>query len=262
VQKFTTVAIVVYGLLMGRARQQAHTAHARRATAATKAEKAFTVDADGFTATSYYLDNDKATGILHREHGPAFVRTGPEGSSVEYYDNGLLSRADGPASVVVSADGTRTEKYYWGGALTRGNSTSREELPAVIITSADGARVEERYYEDGLLHREGFEPIIVVTTRTHRDDIDPGSADYVEETVVVSEYENGYRTEQHLRDGILHREDGPALIRTLVDGGIEETWHRDGLLHREDGPALIEIRADGTRIELYYCEGFGVSKDV
>jgi hypothetical protein len=43
------------------------------------------------------------------------------------------------------------------------------------------------------------------------------------------------------RDGELHREDGPAVIKP--DGS--QFWKRDGQLHREDGPA--EIWADGTR---------------
>jgi hypothetical protein len=36
-------------------------------------------------------------------------------------------------------------------------------------------------------------------------------------------------------DGLLHREDGPAFIRS--DGS--EIWYREGVFHREDGPAII-----------------------
>ena len=42
-------------------------------------------------------------------------------------------------------------------------------------------------------------------------------------------------------DGLLHREDGPAVI--WPDGGQE--WWLNGNLHREDGPAVIE--PDGTQ---------------
>jgi hypothetical protein len=37
------------------------------------------------------------------------------------------------------------------------------------------------------------------------------------------------------KDGLLHKEDGPAIIWN--DGSVE--WFFDGRRHREDGPALI-----------------------
>lgn len=43
------------------------------------------------------------------------------------------------------------------------------------------------------------------------------------------------------RNGLLHRDDGPAWIRP--DGTCE--WYRDGHRHREDGPAIQ--RSDGSR---------------
>ena len=47
-------------------------------------------------------------------------------------------------------------------------------------------------------------------------------------------------TERWIKDGLLHREDGPAIIEK--DG--TEYWYKDGKWHREDGPAIIE--KDGT----------------
>jgi len=44
-----------------------------------------------------------------------------------------------------------------------------------------------------------------------------------------------YGTRRHYRNGLLHREDGPAIIGP---GGYQE-WYRNGELHREDGPAVI-----------------------
>ena len=41
-------------------------------------------------------------------------------------------------------------------------------------------------------------------------------------------------TKHWYKDGILHREDGPAVEYT--DG--TKQWYRDGKLHREDGPAV------------------------
>ena len=46
--------------------------------------------------------------------------------------------------------------------------------------------------------------------------------------------------ERWFKDGMLHREDGPAVI----DSG-DEYWYKDGKLHREDGPAVIH--KDGTK---------------
>jgi hypothetical protein len=79
-------------------------------------------------------------------------------------------------------------------------------------------------------------------------------------------YPNG-RTE-YLKDGVLHRIDGPAVIYQdyqawyqkgklhRIDGPaiksktIEE-WHVDGTRHRVDGPAII--KADGTKE--YWVDG-------
>jgi hypothetical protein len=55
-------------------------------------------------------------------------------------------------------------------------------------------------------------------------------------TMVV---ENG--TKYWYRDGLLHREDGPAIE---CPSGTK-FWYRNGDLHREDGPAVE--RADGTK---------------
>lgn len=44
-----------------------------------------------------------------------------------------------------------------------------------------------------------------------------------------------------LREGELHRDDGPAYIR--ADGAM--SWLRHGREHREDGPAVVF--ADGTQ---------------
>ncbi len=47
-------------------------------------------------------------------------------------------------------------------------------------------------------------------------------------------------TEMWYKDGLLHREDGPALI---YDHGTMK-WYRNGFLHREDGPAIIWNNSD------------------
>ena len=55
------------------------------------------------------------------------------------------------------------------------------------------------------------------------------------------------------RDGIRHREDGPAVI--YPDG--TQYWYRDGKRHREDGPAVIH--PDGR--QLWYKNGIRHRED-
>lgn len=80
-------------------------------------------------------------------------------------------------------------------------------------------------------------------------------------------YENG--TTVWYKDDKIHREDGPAV--EYVDG--TKVWYKEGLLHREDGPAYVSThnlywyinglphRTDGPAIEssngkFYYINGF------
>jgi hypothetical protein len=54
-------------------------------------------------------------------------------------------------------------------------------------------------------------------------------------------------TEEYFLNGKRHRDDGPALIAPLPDGGWMEEWYEDGLVsrHPEDGPARIIYNAAG-----------------
>jgi len=55
----------------------------------------------------------------------------------------------------------------------------------------------------------------------------------------------GGEKEWHNKNGLLHREDGPAIERPDTYGGAFKAWYRNGKQHREDGPAYEG--ADGTR---------------
>lgn len=67
-------------------------------------------------------------------------------------------------------------------------------------------------------------------------------------TYEVEFFSNGnLKSEKWLKDGQLHREDGPAEVHYGEAGNIQaELWFEHGQLHREDGPALIEYFEDGT----------------
>ena len=52
--------------------------------------------------------------------------------------------------------------------------------------------------------------------------------------------------EKWLKEGKLHRENGPALIYRNLDGSlIQEEWYMNNELHREDGPAVQYYQKNG-----------------
>ena len=57
----------------------------------------------------------------------------------------------------------------------------------------------------------------------------------------------------HIKDGKLHREDGPACE---YSNGTKH-WYLDGKLHREDGPAFEY--SDGTKH--WYLDGEGITEE-
>jgi len=64
---------------------------------------------------------------------------------------------------------------------------------------------------------------------------------------------DGTVAEWWYRNGVLHREGGPAYVKRHPDGTVvEKRWYRNDKLHREDGPAYVERRPDGTVVEAWY----------
>lgn len=63
---------------------------------------------------------------------------------------------------------------------------------------------------------------------------DPPSPIYHEDGSVT--YHDGMRV--WYRDGIIHRDDGPALTTRFG----KKFWYRDGSYHRDDGPAITDDR--------------------
>lgn len=92
-----------------------------------------------------------------------------------------------------------------------------------------------RYVEYGQLHREGGEPAL------HDHGAESKSEWWVRGRMRHGEADDqfsrtrGTDTRMWLRNGLLHRLTGPALI-VATD---HEAWYREGKLHREDGPARI-----------------------
>ena len=69
----------------------------------------------------------------------------------------------------------------------------------------------------------------------------------------------GHRQEAWTKEGMLHHEDGPAvLVRDRKTGDIllEQYWNQ-GELHRDDAPAVIQYCpvARGIKLEQYWVHG-------
>jgi hypothetical protein len=184
----------------------------------------------------YYVE-----GVLHREDGPASIH----GDGKEWYRDGLLHRLDGPA---LKHD--KREEWYKDGQL------HRTDGPAII---EDGKYCW--YYEDEL-HREDGPAVYRVDTELTTElinksinDLDKAISsnfgfkkmaqaidkllDYNKSvgkvTDVMWEMDDDVKWFKH---GLLHREDGPAVIS---EGGNTQ-WYKDGKLHRLDGPAKVHPR--------------------
>mgnify|MGYP001488453139 CR=1 FL=1 len=58
---------------------------------------------------------------------------------------------------------------------------------------------------------------------------------------------DGTVIEEWHKDGVLHREGGPAYVERRRDGtAVIEWWYRNNKLHREGGPAWVRRSPDGT----------------
>lgn len=67
---------------------------------------------------------------------------------------------------------------------------------------------------------------------------------------------DGHQIESWRQDGLLHREDGPALIVTGFMGKVDaHEWYRHGALHRDGGPARITYWPSGDIQTTEWHEG-------
>jgi len=120
----------------------------------------------------------------------------------EWYQHGVLHRlhrVDGPAIEYPNGD----KKWYQNGKL------HREDGPAIKWANGD-----KEWWENGKRLRCEEAPV--------------NSSDKYQ----VEVFKDG--TKLWRKDGILHREDGPAV--EMGDGS--KSWYKDGKLHRENGPAV------------------------
>ncbi len=177
-------------------------------------------------------------GKLHREDGPAKTLRQSDGSiTEEYYFEGELYRDKGPAFIEQDADGRYFEKYYRHGKLHNDNGwavfsrdekgTTRQEYyqndklhrdigPAITQWGADGS-LHEEYWLIGKRGRADGGPMVVITTK-----------DYTREEY----YAEVPREEGFNNTGVLHREDGPAILDRYANGSTLEQFYSHGTLTR------------------------------
>ncbi len=124
----------------------------------------------------------------------------------------------------------------------------------VVTTEIIGDKHHTIYSRNGVIVAEcrtEYRDMMLVTERWYRNGIihrDDGPA--------VIYYENGQKTyEFWIRDGIWHRDDGPTRVRYNKDKKIEEHWFRNGKQHREDGPAETHYTDGKITHELWFRDG-------
>ena len=69
--------------------------------------------------------------------------------------------------------------------------------------------------------------------------------------------------EEYKKDGVLHRDDGPASTSYHLNGvPAKQEYYQNGKLHREDGPAIIRRDENGFATEFeYFVNGQANSKN-
>lgn len=122
-------------------------------------------------------------------------------------------------------EGKHSEKY------------GREVLDELIAEMRSGA-VEDSKIEAKLVHY-GF------STWESASELRTALRNETANSVKHEELPDGTRVDTWYSGGEIHREDGPAVVKTMPDGSIEEQWLQHGKLHREGGPAVT--RPDGSQ---------------
>ena len=123
----------------------------------------------------------------------------------------------------------------------------------------NGKPTAEYYREDGQLKEKRW----IVESNGERKMF----VKYYRKNVENDVYEEGdhgqLKRERFYVDGVLHREDGPALLQYRKNGRIkEESWLFEEEYHREDGPALIFYHKNGQiKQEIWYIHNMAGRKD-
>lgn len=190
----------------------------------------------------------------------------------KFYKNGRLHRDNGPAVEVFFLSETG-ERFIAARRWYREGNLHRETGPATITfncmeTIDSGVRSpylpgisRYSYYLDGSISRKNGPTKVVLVGHT---------ADTIEN-------ERGLKRKEEIwknTEGWSHREDGPAIIKTIYDESgvgtvISEEWCIEGRIRNDNGPAVIIRKtihvfsanreltevAHGPQLKTYYKDG-------
>lgn len=151
-------------------------------------------------------------GMLHRcSCCSPLLTDGPaehtEDGSKYYYMHGVKHREDGPA---IYDNVTKQTIWYFMGMM------HREDGPAKIFYSDNKEICHNMWYKYGVLHNDK-------------------EAAYIKFNVLSRDITSIY----YYKDGLLHKEDGPAMIINMNDREYK-WWYQNGEFHNLNGPAYDE----------------------
>jgi hypothetical protein len=214
----------------------------------------------------YYeqVDNEyRELFICNRTDGPAFTSWDDEGNIVEqsWIVNGKLHRLSGPADVY-SHNGVNIALFFLFGKL------SRIDGPAVIMTgpAAELNKAAKRVNANIKceVNKEAEDRHLYFINDENISEsvfLKPGFVD--SEIVKDGIYFDGpkpskkYTAEAwcYIEDGIcrLHRDDGPAVIRSYNGIVVEELWMKHSFDHSVTGPAVRQYSENGVLTKEIYC---------
>jgi len=175
--------------------------------------------------------------ILHRHYGPAVIK---KNGDQLYYQYGQLHREYGPAVI---------SKH----PLPR--SDDRAEVPCISDTWLhESNSMCFEWYLYGNLHREdgpaldwGNVQCWCVHGQRHRKDgpavvhfNDPQFLELKDPETKSQGPVAVYGEKEWYLNDMLHRENGPAVVKQYEDGSIVTKWYLHGKQHRVDGPAVVQ----------------------
>lgn len=207
-----------------------------------------------YNTIEYYIAD-----VFHRDNGPAIVTP----CTKEYFQYGLRHRDNGPA--IIRKGKTSSNLWY------KNNILHRINLPAVITITHKTNNIKKIYYVNGKhpegLYEENFiknniisqhyksrtDKIVIkydytiikgksrLYTRIIKKNNQLNSIDLP----AYTEYDYHYNIkfpsiEKWFVDDVLHRVNGPAIIKYDSDGVIiYKSYYLNGIRHRTGGPAII-----------------------
>lgn len=179
--------------------------------------------------TKLYFENGK----LHSYNGPAVIY---KDGQTEYWMKGRRCRFSGYALISDKFKiKIRNSKVVRKHVLDNISTDTIQDYINVVKRTHD--TLSNASLEELGLHEREWEENHKGITRYYKDGIQH------REDGPAEEMENG--TNIYMMYGLKHREDGPAMIDKKYKS---DTWYHYGMVHREDGPAMINYENRNKKI--------------